>query len=70
MGEERGRFLLRKVVLKSKRERLNILRRSQRAALTGLPLDFSFSGEPSSHGLCRRRELADSISEAPDLDTV
>ena len=63
-------FLLRKVGLRSKRERLNIITSSQSSALTGLPLDFSFSGEPSSHGLCRRRELADSISEAPDLDTV
>jgi hypothetical protein len=59
MGEERGRFLLRKVGLRSKRERLIILTSSQKAALTGCSLDFSISGEPSSHGLSKEEELAD-----------
>ena len=55
MREERYGFLLGKVGFRSKRERLNILTSSQRAALTGCSLDFSISGEPSSHGLCKRR---------------
>ena len=69
-GDERGRFLPRKVGLRSKRERLNILTSSQRAALTGCSLDFSISGEPSSHSLCKVEELSDWISEATDLDIV
>ena len=41
--------------VESQRERLNIITSSQRSALTGCFLDFSISGEPSSHGLCKRR---------------
>ena len=68
--EETGIFLLRKVVLRSKRERLNIITSSQSAALTGFPLDFSFSGSPVPMASAEGEELADSISEAPLLDTV
>ena len=43
----------------SQRERLNMITSSQNSALTGCSLDFSISGEPSSHGLCKVEELSD-----------
>ena len=59
MGVERGRFLLRKVVLRSKREKLNIITSSQSSALTGSSLDFSFSGNAVPVASAKGEELVD-----------
>jgi len=55
MGEERGRFLLKKVGLRSKRERLNIITSSQSSA----PWTSTSQRSPVPTASAKGVELAD-----------